>query len=317
MQTKHQRNGWFSLLIVTGLFLTIACHTHFDREASPAETTTRDKPSFTTEAPPVRPRLRKERPISILTYNICWECMTHSRTLGASCSIVSGQKTICTQNVAEIIKKAAEDYGDLDFIALQEATHHEIIEQDVPTVFSNFDNVSHKSGLEEQTTYYNKNMYTLWKKITGEFQSGRPYQILLFTQKVILVNLHNGHTATREKMELALSKGLTAHLTQEEITSLQSYRIILAGDFNDHHTALRKLAPFSYAGISTEVSLKISSPPNTCCTNPGTAGHTSAIDYILDSNPSLPIRLEIPAHYEWKTPASDHLPVIGVLPHAS
>ncbi len=316
MQRKHKRNIWISLLIVTGLFLTIACHTHSNRKTFPAATIIRDKPPFITEVPPIKPRMRKEKTISILTYNICWECMTHSRTLGASCSIVSDQRTICAQNVGENIKKATEDYGDLDFIALQEATHHEIIEQDLPTVFSNFASVAHKSGLEEQITYYNKNMYTLWKKITGEFESGRPYQILLFKQKLILVNLHNGHTATREKMELALSKGLTAHLTQDEITSLQSYRIILAGDFNDHDTALRKLAPFSYAGISTEVSLKISSPPKTCCTNPGTAGHTSTIDYILDSNPSRPIKWEIPTHYEWKKPASDHLPVIGVLPHA-
>ncbi len=258
--------------------------------------------------------------IKVLTYNICWECMTGKNAMGRHCPLVAGHatQTVCTTNIADMLKNADSHYEGIDFIALQEASRFTELDVLIPSMMPKFKKTHHKSGPEDQVTFYNHAKYNLEKEIVSEFSSGRPYQILIFKEKIIFVNLHNPHLDPKKNpasyMEEKLSEGLTQKLTSAEIKSLQGFRIILAGDFNDSDNLLRVLTPFKGAGISTQVSLKVVNPPKTCCSHTLSTGHSGTYDYVLDSNAAVPLLFEVPKGYDPTTPKSDHLPVMAVLP---
>ena len=264
-----------------------------------------------------------KRPLIVLTYNICWECMTNSSTgsagsLGARCMPVTpgSTTTICAQNMAEMVAQIPEGLeAGFDFIGFQEASRWNLFQTMSPTVFTPM-TAQHfiRGAVDRFVTFFDTSKYTIRHRIDWGFRTnGRPYQILIFDEGLIFVNLHNCHGACVDPnfVQTALSNSLTRRLTPNEINQIRDFRIIMVGDFNDHSAGgrLRSFQPFLNAGISTRVS--VSNPPATCCSTGTPWASTRSGDYILDSE--TPYQIKIPANYNRQLPQSDHLPVLGIL----
>lgn len=275
--------------------------------------------------------------IKVLSYNICWECMTNSSRgtagpLGSRCDWMAQQTgsqslkvTKCASNIAKTIDAASDLFGGArvgyDFVGLQEAAGWQDLQKMARTL-KNMRATSFVLGLDHFVTFYAPT-YRLIKKIQGGFERySRPYQILVFQNGIIFVNLHAPHGWRISNMEDKLSAALKSNTTLQERNIYKKYRIIIAGDFNDDKPAgegryypaqlsNRPFAPFSKAGIPTKVYLN-AKPPITCCSTrlPHRPGYFKG-DYIFDSIYIKDrVTLGVPSNYDYQTPKSDHLPVI-------
>lgn len=271
--------------------------------------------------------------IKVLTYNICWECMSGTSTegsakeLGAKCVLdIKKKRTYCAENIGDEIDRIYDHYnsakyenGEIepwDFIGLQEA-------KDYKTLINTSSSLKElksaaRSGL---ATFYNPK-YTLKKEIYGKVSAGgRPVQILIFSPDTIFINVHAGHNPTQRDLENNIGKTLKANMRSSEISKLKEHRLIVVGDFNDHDGILwanqKKGMPFrplNSAGISTPVYLP-AAPPKTCCKMDIPYPITrvkSPGDYIFDSVRNADFKFKVPTFYDKNTPKSDHLPVIYV-----
>lgn len=259
----------------------------------------------------------------VLTYNICFECMTNNRSgsagaLGAKCTPISSNPriTLCAENIASLLEKTAVTQGgNFDFVGFQEAARWPELRSLAPNSLGRLTPLGFRRGQDDFVTFYDARKFTLRHRIDSGFRAtSRPFQILVFDEGLIFVNAHNCQPAdgcqSKTFMEDALSTALISQLNAIEINSLRNFRIIVVGDFNDRGTPqLTSFVPFSGAGINTRVS--ISSPLQTCCSTTIPWQGRGTGDYILDSNPAVSIK--IPTDYNPQLPQSDHLPVEGEL----
>jgi hypothetical protein len=285
--------------------------------------------------------------IKVLTYNVCWECLSNSSKgsagrLGALCNWTTKDDqnvTECSVNMAKTIDDASAAYGGssipYDFVGLQEAQHMEPFKE-ISAALKPLTMVDLNNSL---VSFYDHNKYTLNKAIKGKFgaiqgsRGGRPILISIFNENIIFINLHAPHLKTdiRTTIEDALSETLISSLTSEEIKGLEHHRIIVTGDFNDHNGAIfvdekngQEFIPFRKAGIMTKVYLASENPVRTCCSNsvpynsprPESSGAPRVLsqgDYVFDSEPKTSFtsfKKEVPTNYLVDIPQSDHLPVI-------
>jgi len=215
------------------------------------------------------------------------------------------------KNMSTLLAKIAEDQKrDYDFVALQEGSRWDVLQDQTGPALQHLKALYFDQGPETHVTLYNDKKYKLRHRIDGGFENnGRPFQILVFEERLIFINLHNAHHSDRTTVERKLSLSLRKTLSAEEINAIKEFRIIMAGDFNDPKKVLVELQPFFHAGILTKVS--ISNPPISCCSNRiPWDGHKPG-DYILDS--VTPISIQVPKGYDRTAPHSDHLPVLGIL----
>ena len=270
--------------------------------------------------------------IKVLSYNVCWECMSHSSTgtaglLGETCTWTTKNNvkiTICGNNIAKQIDNISHHYGadiPFDFVGLQEAKNWENLQQ-VSKALKNLKVVPYKV-----VSFYDGNKYNLQKTINTEFEPGRPIQILIFKEGIIFVNLHAPHLkkgSLRQYIEDKLSSALISKLTNTEIGALKNFRIIVVGDFNDHSSSLyndnlngQYFVPFRKAHLLTPVFFSPDKKEEilSCCKTaipyPKPPKFTS--DYIFDSKPKSEfksVRLKVPSNYDYDLPSSDHLPII-------
>lgn len=259
----------------------------------------------------------------ILSYNICWECMSHStkrgsaRQLGALCTWdgpIEDSTTMCARNMAADIDTipSLSGFANYDLVGLQESSHWRALQRAAQGSLAQLQPVSHKSKDEFIVSFYDSSRYSLSQHIPGEFAPGRPFQISIFNEDLIFVNLHfdNG-PSDMALVEEALSTALQAAVPER--AGLNDDRIIVCGDFN--LAVADSLMPFKGAGINTVCHL--ATPPITCCSNDvpwkaGTAGRKAPGDLIFDSRTVA--RPTVPSTYDAKLPQSDHLPVVAILP---
>lgn len=222
--------------------------------------------------------------IKIFSYNVSWESMTGKKSSWRFCNTTNRHSNrnnhVCIQNVAHIID---ENCKTCDFITLQEAANYKDI-IDNSKILKKMDYLVHKSGPEYMITFWDKE-YTLDKYYHGEFESGRPYQILMFSNMCI-VNIHMGHYDLK-KLKSQLNKIVKG------INKKYKYRIIISGDFNYDITG--------HSIVLDNIKFKINKRKfNTCC-NPY---NTRQFDHIIDSKHTPIIK---PIYTELM--ASDHVPI--------
>ena len=276
------------------------------------------------QTPPDQTPTPIKNPLVVLSYNICWECMTHSSqgtagSLGAKCNFIDAplnQTTLCAKNMAQLIEAipGQSRIKGYDFIAFQEAARWEQIKKHAPNSFQNLKGEAFKRNVDEFVTFYDQTKYTLKHRIDDGFRpNSRPFQILVFKENIIFVNLHNCHGAcvSESFIDSHLSRALMANLNPTQIASLQSFRIIIAGDFNDHQAGgkIKSFQPFKTAGLNTTVSMK--NHLDTCCSTSTPWTGSMGGDYIMDSESGS--QISIPESYDKTKPHSDHLPVLGIL----
>lgn len=259
--------------------------------------------------------------IKILSWNICFECMTNKNLgsagwLGHICKPVSlgSNITICAQNIINCINNSQH----YDIIGFQEASRwYEIIPK---TYLKDYSYVHSTINKEEMITIYNPKRFILEAyKINNDIYNGRPYQILFLKdintqENIICINIHNEHSNNKDKIIDQLCNDInkifivnhTPSIKYEiknahTITSLSDistylkektlFNIILFGDLNDSLTLnlWNGFIPFAKSKINQLNQIHVNSasvmPPLTCCFNGiNSLKHTSPCDYILISN---------------------------------
>ena len=161
--------------------------------------------------------------ISVLTYNLCWECLTGSDkgngsgfTVGKKCK--NQKDGNCMQNIVNVLK----ENESLDLIATQESANFidmtNKLNQQSSYFRDNMSYVHHKiktiNNTVEMGTYYNKKKFKLEYVMLGDLNTynykgnytstGRPFQILFLTpnklnELYIFINVHIGHGLGKKK----------------------------------------------------------------------------------------------------------------------
>jgi hypothetical protein len=231
--------------------------------------------------------------LKVLTYNVYFVAMADA---------------IRRKNITDFINfvgsgKDPQGAGHgLDFICIQEAANVEAI-ADVLT--TSMQGIITTSGKENIATYYDSSKYKPIYSIVGEFESGRPFQINIYSINdntyVTVINLHAGHGYNVARIETAID---TKIATSTWTDTIRNSRIIVMGDFNLDVTSMKVL------GVLVSYSPNaLSQRKQTCCNTAGyNSHHTQYYDNILDSMQTESVAVGNP-----EEPASDHLPVIGYL----
>ena len=134
---------------------------------------------------------RIDKKIFILSYNISWESMTGNVSIWPLCSNNTDKSnpknnSVCISNIGKVIND-----NKTDFVTLQEAGEYKKLLSVSPRL-SMMKYKTHKSGLNVIVTFWN-NTYKFIKKITGEFDIGRPWMAIIFSNGICLINVHCGH----------------------------------------------------------------------------------------------------------------------------
>lgn len=244
---------------------------------------------------------KKTKVLQILSYNISWESMSGMKRSWELCSNNTNPKhpkhnSICVSNIANVINN-----NSCDFITLQEATNYKKLLNECPRL-NKMQHREHNSGLDVVITFWD-NKYKLIEYITGEFEKGRPWIAVVFSNGLCLINVHFGHYSSNEEynhlehiIKIILNKYIEKHIK----TIIN--RIIIAGDFN------YDIKDFGdKKGIITLNNYRFYYHPKhilTCCIY-----RRRHYDHIIDTS-AAPIDIIIP---DVEYMASDHKPIIATL----
>ncbi|APX10964.1 endonuclease/exonuclease/phosphatase family protein [Tateyamaria omphalii] len=278
----------------------------------------------------------------VLTYNVCWEAMTHTSGRGScgpmcqACPIVPGHEklTECALNMAHCIDGLPSRLGvpNYAFVGLQEASRFWELTYHAPRTLGRMEAVHGKSRQETIACYYDPERYYLaHEPIESALSGGRPFQILICAETegdggVIFVNVHNGHG--REYGFDLLTEKLSEAIQWRTLSEAErAYRVIVTGDFNEAGwdwsrgvLTTRSWRPFAQADIQTEVHIGPDQPFSCCQNNTGgnwnapgggIAKGNRAGDYVFDSH--APAKVQIPPSFDPAYTQSDHLPVMALL----
>ena len=223
--------------------------------------------------------------------------------------------TTCLLNVATFINNNAP----YDFVGLQEATNWRNIRL-ISTTLKNMEYINYKSGQAQIVTFYDKK-YTL-ELDTPYIRSymadtGRPFIILFFAQKICLINLHAGHGQDINKFDQYVIRALNSlpyqMVAPQMVQKLKTYNIIMMGDFNDNLTSQGgndySILTDPYFAMPGGRKLYGINKKNTCCDN--TLTNSSSVftpfDHILSTSN------DTNSYVQLIKQASDHMPIISTV----
>jgi hypothetical protein len=281
--------------------------------------------------------------IGCLTYNICFGCMADNAALAnmdvtakplATTCLDPGGRNRCMDKVVAVIDGVAMKRR-LDFIALQEATSHRVIQQR-SRALSRMNLVSSKAKHEEMATFVHAD-WTIDAQVNGDIgdfhsgtyvpDAGRAFQIVVAHNAAgvscVFVNAHNGQNPMCDKAHLArkLSYALDGvaarHVPRGAV-------VLVAGDFNDRGRfdfwkGFRPFAESTKHPHLNAVTVRCPPPPVTCCDsgnkydnlgNPIFKAHSYG-DYCMSN---VDVANKAIADFGQMAPkmhASDHIPVVG------
>ena len=176
--------------------------------------------------------------ISVLTYNVCWECMsgtaadTKAKLYGKKCGSTKPNK--CRLNVIDIC--SSNPYA---FIALQEATPDladDIIKILKKKGHGNYSKIYKSYGKAHAIIIYNKDLFKIDSKekigrSSDILEYGRPYIAQRFinkkTKKTIIVSSFHGPHAKQDWVEDYLYRVASLNKGKEQYP-----QILVMGDYN-------------------------------------------------------------------------------------
>lgn len=251
------------------------------------------------------------KPINIIAYNVSWESMTGGKADWALCSNNTDpthprHNSVCVGNVATVL----ED-NTADFILLQEADNYNNIIKESPRL-SKMEYEFHESSNDKMITFWNKK-YRMKKIIRDEFEPGRPWMAILYTNGWCVVNVHFGHYSKEQEINKLIelikkiknkfgrdTRGQNAY-TQLAYKQFEYTRLIIGGDFNYDIKKLGNDGKMHINGVKFNYH-----PKNllTCCINRRVQN-----DHVIDTQAPL-LDIKIP-HVAYM--ASDHKPILATL----
>lgn len=258
----------------------------------------------------------KELNISIFSYNIFWKIMKTSdspliKTLGKE-NLIKLKSNILS-NITNVI-----NYYNPFIYCFQEA-------ESVADIIKLFPTTDYKYHLG-----YSKpeHILTVWRKdvmkkkliLDGEFESGRPFSIIIFEDLRfgvywILINIHAGHNYnTNESIFKPIQNLLD--LNTKLIDRYDIKRVVIVGDFNRNIDSQIKFEPKKYKLKINSTKYEFypveNSSNKTCCSLSGW-GYKKNCDQLIDtySHPLLTHQLNKESWYISKS--SDHLAILSVV----
>jgi hypothetical protein len=272
--------------------------------------------------------------LQVLTYNVCWECMTGSASgsagvLGRRCGQARKTPTPClvqaARNVDAVVERLARPPG-LAFAGIQEASRWPSLQMH-SKVLRSMQVLADKHRAEEIALFYASSFEPLWYKLGTV--SGRPMQVVLFRHErlqgppqILVVHLHNHHGAkgTKEVIQAALED--VPGLRQLVDGLLEDTVVLCLGDWNDPAGRIPGFAPFARFAQSPLRSKQVTfggSLPGSCCsTDRHDPSRSSVGDYVLSSLPAAPALNEVSrgalmaaSGNAGPLDASDHFPVFA------
>lgn len=197
--------------------------------------------------------------LNIITYNVCWEALQceSSRANGSidmshCCSKGDKTQNVCVKNIAEILIKGSDK--PFDFMALQEIREDKPLQwptllKQIKLFMPDFESVysvaSAMPNISSGIMLIYSNRFTLKKNIVGDLltephalpgRTGRPYQIVVFNQGLIYINVHLPHRnelrKTHSDLEEIIPTKIAGELKRLPEYNDPNYQIILSGDFN-------------------------------------------------------------------------------------
>lgn len=240
--------------------------------------------------------------LRLLTYNTNWKNMF---AVSDAPNPLCKKKSVCATNVVNLIIKQLP----LDFIFIQEA-----ITSEFDVLNSTHNIIITKSGLESIHTFINKSYPKPLKIISGEFELGRPFHIIILNDNLCLINVHFGH---KKDIKTELKIINYAFEKEYDVKKIKKLRICMAGDFNMYIKELPKFFNKCYMKTQTK---------GTCCLSSNKFNfidknafrniyNLKNIDYIFDSNNDIVYSLIILPFDDNNLllPASDHIAVFAEL----
>lgn len=136
----------------------------------------------------------------IFSYNISWESMSGAKPEWPLCSNRTDSShprhnSVCVSNISQVIEE-----NPADFVLLQEATDFKnLITPTSPLARMKYE--VHNSGKDEMVTFWNKK-YSKIACLKGQFETGRPWMAILFSNGLCLINIHMGHYTNTEELAM-------------------------------------------------------------------------------------------------------------------
>jgi hypothetical protein len=240
--------------------------------------------------------------LRVLTWNTNWKNMSATKDAP---NPLCRKKSYCAINVVEFIKKQLP----LDFIFIQEA-----ITSEFDILKDSFEFIITKSGPEKIHTMINKEYGNPLKVISGEFEKGRPFHIIVLSNKVCLINVHFGHNKDLKSELKIIKKTFEDNYDKKEIKKM---RIIMAGDFNMNIKDLPRFLDKNFGKTKTKGTCCISGQKFNFIDKNVLRGiyNLKNIDHIFDSSNEIVYSLTLFPFDEQGLlqPASDHLAVFAEL----
>lgn len=285
------------------------------------------KPAPPTNLPAAAPTKQAPADISVLTYNVCYGCMSDDpkivkragHKLAAMC-----QAKFCLRNVANVIDKA-----NADIVCLQECENLKTLVSKSKSLSSMRPTV-HKAGDEWMATYVSSR----FKVEQGlPIHAGapatakkRPFQIIWCKDTsndtaVVIVNVHRKHDPAndRDALSAQFSALVDKELDQTLAAKSPNVVLIVAGDFDDQKGDFRSAKdwkPFKgckFPDLANKTVKLDKQPPGSCCDDDHSKGafkgNLEAFDFVM-SNAPFTEHNQVAAVTKW---TSNHLPMTAAL----
>ena len=269
-------------------------------------------PKSNQSQPKLKPKPKPQpqsNKLRIFSWNICWEKMSGSKTLGKSC------KMDCYKKFGNYFKKCIVNKYDL--ICFQEASDYDnenkkynklIIDNN--DVKNNYGIETHSSGKPGQCdamiTLYNKDKFHLLDRFYGDLKNGegekkggRPYLILILRNNlnndiILLCNVHFPHGNKRQKAEYILHKSFI-----NKYKIFKYNRIIVVGDHNHEYSSKEFTRNISFGNFKFH---------NNKTKRPYTINQNRKIDLVSDTK-SIPEYIKLKMPMAKGNRVSDHHPI--------
>lgn len=256
------------------------------------------------------------------------ECVKISKRRHSKGPNSMGIQTMCALNMGKEISRYHRDIGGdgFDFMSFQEASNADELglnESGITMKEASYGaavGFDHEAGpLKGQpkrawvvTLYNEARVGAHDAKAEGDLQweKGRPFLALVFDKvKIIFANVHNVRKVRHQWQLTSFPNEINASLAKAfaEKPERKSYRVIMAGDFNDEFGNVPGFKlPWNGA------VMKLKAPMiKSCCTTDAKAKPKEYGDYIFDS--AGPAVNRFPKAFDNSVSRSDHWPVEAVL----
>jgi len=268
--------------------------------------------------------------ITIGSYNISWEAMSsYGKGNFKVCVKTTDYKNgICKSNILTNIINSVKLY-DPDIMGFQEAAHY----IDVLNLFdkNKYDYFINNSGKEDMLTIWKKNKFKCIGKYSSEFESGRPWALLIFKNKkthelFYFINIHAAHNPdSSDSIFKIINKYIELSIDLKFKNNIS--RVIMSGDYNrniyiDNTSNYQIVIGNNKYNLNKEYDSNVTSNAtsnvninsNTCCNISGTKyGFKHNSDHTLDSKNIIFKKIIGNQQNYYLFPSSDHLLIITSL----